>query len=148
VRQLGESALSCYRYFLGCCLSGANPSFLETLSLGLFAVLFGGVTALFPIFARDIIMTGPEGLGLLRAAPVLGSLAMAIALTHYPLSRNAGAYLFAAVSVFGLAAIVFGLSVNMYLSLAALATLGAADMVSAVIRFSLVQLRPMPCAAG
>jgi hypothetical protein len=104
-------------------------------------VLFGGVTALFPVFARDILMTGPEGLGLLRAAPAIGSLAMALALTRYPLSRNVGARLFAAVAVFGLATIVFGLSSNIYLSLAALSVLGAADTVSVVIRFSLVQLQ-------
>jgi MFS family permease len=127
--------------FSGVAFLRSRPILFGTLSLDLFAVLFGGVTALFPVFARDILMTGPEGLGLLRAAPAIGSLAMALALTRYPLSRNVGPRLFAAVSVFGLATVVFGLSSNIYLSLAALATLGAADTVSVVIRFSLVQLQ-------
>jgi MFS family permease len=127
--------------FSGVAFVRSRPILFGTLSLDLFAVLFGGVTALLPVFARDILMTGPEGLGLLRAAPAIGSLAMALALTLHPLSRDVGPRLFAAVSVFGLATIVFGLSSNIYLSLAALAILGAADTVSVVIRFSLVQLQ-------
>jgi MFS family permease len=127
--------------FSGVAFVRSKPILFGTLSLDLFAVLFGGVTALFPVFARDILGTGPEGLGLLRAAPAIGSLAMALALTRYPLSRNVGARLFAAVSVFGLATILFGLSHNIYLSLAALTIMGAADAVSVVIRFALVQLQ-------
>jgi MFS family permease len=137
----GREPFTLQSLFSGVAFIRSKPILLGTLSLDLFAVLFGGVTALFPVFARDVLMTGPEGLGLLRAAPAIGSLAMALALTRYPLSQNVGAHLFAAVSLFGLATIVFGLSVNMYLSLAALATLGAADTVSVIIRFSLVQLQ-------
>jgi len=127
--------------FSGVAFVRSRPIILGTLSLDLFAVLFGGATALFPVFARDILMTGPEGLGLLRAAPAIGSLAMALTLTRFPVHRNVGARMFAAVAVFGLATIAFGLSANIYWSLAALAILGAADTVSVVIRFSLVQLQ-------
>ncbi len=127
--------------FSGVAFVRRKPMILGTLSLDLFAVLFGGVTALLPIFARDILSVGPEGLGVLRAAPALGALVMAVALTRFPIRRKAGALMFAAVSVYGLATVVFGLSQNVYLSLAALATLGAADTISVVIRFSLVQLQ-------
>jgi MFS family permease len=137
----GREPFTLQSLFSGVAFVRSKPIILGTLSLDLFAVLFGGVTALFPVFARDILMTGPEGLGLLRAAPALGSLAMALALTRYPLSRNVGARLFAAIAVFGFATVIFGLSANMYLSLAALAVLGAADTVSVIIRFSLVQLQ-------
>jgi MFS family permease len=128
-------------FFSGIGFARRKPIILGTLSLDLFAVLFGGVTALLPVFAHDILKTGPEGLGLLRAAPALGALCMAAALTRYPISRNVGALMFTAVSMFGFATVIFGLSHNIYLSLAALATLGAADTVSVVIRFSLVQIQ-------
>src|SRR5262249_21336399 len=86
--------------FSGVVFVRSKPILFGTLSLDLFVVLFGGVTALFPVFARDILMTGPEGLGLLRAAPAMGSLAIALALTRYPLTQNIGRRLFASVSVF------------------------------------------------
>jgi MFS family permease len=114
---------------------------LGLLSLDLFAVLLGGATALLPIYARDILGTGPWGLGLLRAAPACGALVMSVMLTHRPVGRHAGPILLAGVVVFGLATVVFGVSTALPLSLAALAILGAADLLSVVIRHSLVQMR-------
>jgi hypothetical protein len=111
------------------------------LSLDLFAVLLGGATALLPLYARDILGTGPWGLGLLRAAPACGALVMSVMLTRRPVGRHAGPVLFGGVLVFGLATVVFGLSTALPLSLAALAVLGAADLLSVVIRHSLVQMR-------
>ncbi len=111
-----------------------------TLTLDLFAVLLGGATALLPIYARDILGTGPWGLGLLRSSPAVGALATSIVLAHHPPDRRAGRTLFAAVAAFGAATVVFGLSRHLVLSMAALAVLGAADLVSVVIRLSLVQL--------
>ena len=117
-----------------------NPSILGTISLDLFAVLFGGVTALLPIYARDILMTGPFGLGVLRAALAIGALMMTSMLARHTIRRHVGLRMFQAVIVFGVATIVFSLSHWMWLSVLALALLGAADNVSVVIRFSLVQL--------
>lgn len=114
---------------------------LGALSLDLFVVLLGGATALLPIYARDVLETGPWGLGLLRAAPGVGALAVAVVLAGRPLRHAVGPSLFAAVLIFGLATVVFGLSTSMPLSLAALAVLGAANVVSVVIRWSLIQLR-------
>jgi hypothetical protein len=111
------------------------------MSLDLFAVLLGGATALLPIYARDILGTGPWGLGFLRAAPAMGALAMSLFLTRRPVDRQAGPALFAGVFVFGLATLVFGVSTSLPLSLAALVVLGAADLLSVVIRQSLVQIR-------
>ncbi|WP_205665142.1 MFS transporter [Caldimonas tepidiphila] len=113
---------------------------LGAISLDLFAVLLGGATALLPIFAKDVLHVGPWGLGLLRGAPAVGALLMSIALTRWPITRRAGALMFAAVAVYGVATLVFALSEVFALSLAALAVSGAADMVSVVIRQSLVQL--------
>jgi MFS family permease len=127
--------------FSGIAFVRKRPVIFGTLSLDLFAVLLGGATALLPIFAQDILKTGPAGLGLLRAAPAVGALIMSVVLAHYPLKYRVGELMFAAVSVFGAATIVFGLSTNFFLSLAALTTLGAADVVSVVIRSSLVQLQ-------
>jgi len=114
---------------------------LGLMSLDLFAVLLGGATALLPIYARDILQTGPWGLGLLRAAPAIGALAMSLVLARRPVERDAGPMLFASVIVFGLATIVFGISTSLALSLAALGVLGASDLLSMIIRQSLVQLR-------
>ena len=110
------------------------------LSLDLFAVLLGGATALLPIYARDILGTGPWGLGLLRAAPAAGALATSLVLARRPVDRGAGRMLFGGVFVFGLATVVFGVSTSLPLSLAALAALGVADLLSVVIRHSLVQM--------
>ena len=118
----------------------ARPVLLGAISLDLFAVLLGGATALLPIFARDILHTGPWGLGLLRAAPAVGALAMSLALTRWPVQRRSGAWLLGAVAVYGATMVAFGLSQALWLSMLALAASGAADMVSVVIRQTLVQL--------
>ena len=117
-----------------------NPAILGTISLDLFAVLLGGATALLPIYARDILRTGPLGLGLLRAAPAVGALLMTAVLARHAIRRRVGMRMFQAVIVFGVATVVFAISQVMWLSLLALAIMGAADTVSVVIRFSLVQL--------
>jgi len=113
---------------------------LGAVSLDLFAVLLGGAVALLPIFARDILHTGPWGLGLLRSAPAVGALTMSIVLTRWPLERRVGRTLLGAVALFGAATLVFGLSHSLWVSLAALAVTGGADMVSVVVRQTLVQL--------
>jgi MFS family permease len=118
----------------------ANPVVLGAISLDLFAVLLGGVTALLPIFARDILAAGPQGLGLLRAAPALGALGASIYLARRPLQKKVGRIMFVSVAVFGIMTIVFALSRSIVLSCMALAILGWADMISVVIRASLVQL--------
>jgi MFS family permease len=117
-----------------------NPAILGTISLDLFAVLFGGVTALLPIYARDILNAGPSGLGILRAAPAVGALLMTTILARHAIDRRVGMRMFQSVIVFGVATIVFALSHWIWLSVLALAVLGAADTISVVIRFSLVQL--------
>ena len=127
--------------FSGLAFIARQRLLLGLLSLDLFAVLLGGATALLPIYARDILGTGPWGLGLPRAAPACGALVTSIVLTRHPIGRHAGAMLFAGVLVFGLATVVFGISTTLPLSLAALAVLGAADLLSVVIRHSLVQIR-------
>ena len=126
--------------FAGVRFIRSNSAILGTISLDLFAVLFGGVTALLPIYARDILHTGPLGLGILRAAPAVGALLMTMVLARHSINRHVGLRMFQAVIVFGVATVVFALSYWMWLSLLALAVLGAADTVSVVIRFSLVQL--------
>lgn len=117
-----------------------RPVIFGAISLDLFSVLLGGATALLPVYAKDILGTGPWGLGLMRAAPSIGALAMSIHLTRRPLTRSVGKIMFAAVAVFGLGTIVFGLSRWLPLSVAALVLLGASDMVSVVIRATLIQL--------
>lgn len=113
---------------------------LGAVSLDLFAVLLGGATALLPIFAKDILQVGPWGLGLLRAAPAVGALLMSLALTRWSMDRRVGHKLLWAVAVYGLCMLVFGLSTHFLLSLFVLAISGAADMVSVVIRMTLIQL--------
>ena len=113
---------------------------LGATTLDLFAVLLGGATALLPIYARDILQIGPVGLGLLRAAPAAGAFLASIALLRWPLRRHVGPKLLAAVAVFGLATVVFGLSRSFTLSLLALVLTGAADSISVVVRSTLVQL--------
>jgi MFS family permease len=126
--------------FSGIAFIRERPVLLGAISLDLFAVLLGGATALLPIYARDILGTGPWGLGVLRAGPAAGALIMSVVLTRLSLRRGVGTKLFAAVAAFGLATIIFALSRNMVLSFVALAIVGAADNVSVVIRSSLVQL--------
>jgi MFS family permease len=113
---------------------------LGVITLDLFVVLLGGATALLPIYARDILVVGPIGLGLLRSAPAVGALLTAVVLSRHPVERHIGRKMFAVVAIYGVATIVFGLSTWFPLSLAALAVLGASDAVSIVIRFSLVQI--------
>jgi len=127
--------------FSGIAFIRRKPVILGALSLDLFAVLLGGATALLPVFARDILHAGPWALGVLRAAPAVGALAGSIYLAHFPLRRRAGTALFGGVIAFGIATIVFGLSRNLYVSLIALAALGASDVISVVVRMSLVQLQ-------
>jgi MFS family permease len=126
--------------FAGVRFIRSNPAILGTISLDLFAVLFGGATALLPIYARDILQAGPLGLGILRAAPAVGALLMTALLAQHSIQRRVGLRMFQAVIVFGVATVVFAVSHWMWLSVLALAILGAADTVSVVIRFSLVQL--------
>jgi MFS family permease len=113
---------------------------LGVITLDLFVVILGGVTALLPIFARDILSVGPAGLGLLRSAPAAGALMTAAILANHPVERWIGLKMFAVVAIYGMSTIIFGLSNWFPLSLAALAALGAADALSVVIRFSLVQI--------
>jgi MFS family permease len=114
---------------------------LGAISLDLFAVLLGGAVALLPVYAREILHTGPWGLGLLRTAPGIGAALMAVALAHRPLRARAGPALLWSVAGFGICTILFGVSTSLVLSLVALICLGAADMVSVIIRATLVQLR-------
>jgi len=130
---------------LGSLLSGlqfvrSRPIVLGAISLDLFAVLFGGATALLPIYARDILHVGPTGLGMLRSAPGVGAVVCAVWLTASPIKRHVGRWLFVSVIAFGLATMVFGIAKNFMLSLAALAVLGAGDMMSVFVRGYLVQL--------
>jgi MFS family permease len=126
-------------------LSGAkfvfnHPILLPALSLDMISVLFGGVTALLPIFAKEILFIGPKGLGALRAAPAIGATLMSFALTKIELNRKAGNWLFTAVTGFGACILIFGLSHDFYLSMAALALSGAFDSISMVVRSAAVQL--------
>jgi MFS family permease len=114
---------------------------LGAISLDLFAVLLGGPAALLPVYARTILNVGATGLGILRSAPGLGAIAMALLLAHHPLGRRQGSIMLACVFGFGVFTIVFGLSHHIGLSLAALALMGACDMVSVVVRSTMVQLR-------
>jgi hypothetical protein len=118
-----------------------RPILLGAMSIDLFAMLLGSVTALLPIFARDILETGPWGLGLLRSAPAIGALAVSIALAHCSLDRRLGTILIASIVALGLSIIGFALSTSLVLSIMALAVYGASDAVSVVIRHSLVQTR-------
>ena len=118
----------------------ARKVLLGAISLDLFAVLLGGAVALMPIYARDVLEVGEVGLGALRSAPAVGAGAVALLLALRPLPGHAGAWMFGCVAIFGVATIVFGLSTSFPVSLIALAVLGASDMVSVVVRQSLVQL--------
>jgi MFS family permease len=113
---------------------------LGSITLDLFAVVLGGATALLPIYAKDIFQTGPEGLGLLRLSPAIGAIILSFLMARFPIRRNAGPIMFAAVAVFGVSTIIFGLSTSMPVGVLALAAMGAADQVSVVIRSTLIQL--------
>jgi len=127
--------------FGGIAFIRSRPDILGAISLDLFAVLLGGATALLPVYARDILHAGPLGLGLLRAAPAIGALLVSVWLSRRPIAGQAGARMFAAVALFGVATVVFGVSRSLPLSVAALIVLGGADVVSVVVRSSLVQLQ-------
>jgi len=118
----------------------SKPVVFGAISLDLFAVLFGGATALLPVFASDVLHVGPDGLGLLRTAPGIGAAVCAMLLAFAPITRSVGAWMFGGVAAFGVATIVFAFSTNFVLTLAVLIVLGAADMVSVYIRHLLVQL--------
>jgi MFS family permease len=119
----------------------SRPILLGAMSLDLFTVLLGGVTALLPIYARDILQAGPWALGLLRSAPAVGALAATIVLARHAISGSAGRIMFAAVGTFGAASLLFALSTSIAVSFLALAIYGAADAISVVIRQSLIQMR-------
>ncbi len=135
-----RSPINLAAFFAGVSYIRRNPIVLGVISLDLFAVLLGGTTALLPIFADEIFHTGPEGLGVLRAAPAIGALVITALLTTSPLTRRVGRIMFVSVACFGLATIVFAFSRSFALSMAALTVLGAADAVSVVIRMTLVQI--------
>jgi MFS family permease len=118
-----------------------HPILFGVISLDLFVVMLSGVTALLPIYARDVLQTGPWGLGLLRSAPALGALAMSVVLAHAAIERRAGLLMFATTAVFAVSTVVFALSTSLALSLAALTVYGATDAVSVVIRMAMVQTR-------
>jgi MFS family permease len=127
-------------FFAGIGFIRRRPVILGSITLDLFAVVLGGATALLPIYVKDIFEGGPADLGLLRLSPAVGALALSILLAHWPIRRHAGATMLATVAVFGLATIVFGLSTSLPVAVVALVVMGAADMVSVVIRMTLVQL--------
>jgi MFS family permease len=137
---LSREPMTLATFFAGFAFIRRNPVVFGVISLDLFVVLLGGVTALLPVFARDVFAAGPWALGLLRAAPGVGALTMALVLTRWPIEYKAGKMMFAAVAGYGLSTALFALSNNFIIALASLAALGASDMVSVVIRMTLVQL--------
>jgi MFS family permease len=140
IGRMEHRALSLKVVLAGFQYMGRSPLLLGAASLDLFAVLLGGAVALTPIFANDILHTGPRGLGMLRAAPAAGAVTMSLLMARFPFRRRAGLRLFVCVAVFGVATIVFGYSRNLALSLSALYISGAADSISVIIRGSLLQL--------
>jgi MFS family permease len=135
-----QEPVSLSTVFAGFAFLGKQPVVLGAISLDLFAVVFGGVTALLPIYAKDILQTGPWGLGLLRAAPAVGALILGVALAYMPLDRHVGRKLFVSVAIYGASILVFAYSTDFVIAMIALAVSGAADMVSIVVRQTLVQL--------
>jgi len=137
-----DTMLAGLRYVIGTRL------LLGSISLDLFAVLLGGAASLMPIFAVDILHSGANGLGLLRAMPSLGALAVSLTLLVYPIKRRAGKTMLVCVGIFGIATIIFGLSRNIVLSCIALVIIGASDMISVVVRSSILQLATPPAMRG
>ena len=133
-------AMSLSSMLAGAAFIRSRPEILGAISLDLFAVLLGGATALLPIYARDVLFVGPWGLGLLRSAPALGALAMAMVITRWGVKRHAGHWMLIAVAGFGVATIAFGLSTDPVLSFIALLAVGATDQVSMFVRQTLIQL--------
>jgi MFS family permease len=138
--DIGTAASPWQQMVHGLAYVRSNRLVLGAISLDLFAVLLGGATAMLPVFARDVLHVGPQGLGVLRAAPAVGATLTAAFFAVRPLKQNVGSKMLVAVGVFGLATVIFGFSRSMPLSLACLALLGAADMFSVYVRQSLIQL--------
>src|SRR5271156_1587233 len=139
-RIAGKAPVTAKSVLAGIRYIGERKNILGAISLDLFVVLLGGATALLPAYARDILHTGPWGLGLLRLSPAVGALSTSIFLAHHPIRTKAGQRMFAAVIVFGVATVAFALSRSVWLSMAILSVLGAADVTSVVVRSSLVQM--------
>jgi MFS family permease len=144
VERSEKKAFNLHTMLAGMRYVWATKLLLGSISLDLFAVLLGGAVALLPIYATDILHAGPRGLGLLRAMPSVGALAVSLTMVWRPIKRRAGAVMLCCVGVFGAATVVFGLSRTMWVSLLALVLVGASDMVSVVIRGSVLQLATPP----
>lgn len=140
IQQKSKEAMSWKSLMAGVQFVRSKPLILSTISLDMIAVLFGGATALLPIYAKDILQTGPAGLGPLRAAPALGAMTMGFFLTQMPPMQRAGKSLLWAVAGFGFATIIFGISKIFWVSLVALFALGALDNISVVVRHTLLQV--------
>ncbi|HVG51244.1 MAG TPA: MFS transporter [Xanthobacteraceae bacterium] len=138
--KLAREPVTLKTVFAGIDFVRKNPMVLGPMSLDMFAVIFGGATALLPIFARDIFEVGTWGLGVMRAAPAVGAVLVSIVLIRWPIRRHLGRVMYAGVAVFGLSTIVFGLSTSFPLSIFALMVIGGSDMLSVVIRQPLIQL--------
>jgi MFS family permease len=138
--RAGRAAADLHGLLEGVRFVFAKKAILGAVSLDLFAVLFGGATALLPIFAKDILITGPWGLGILRSSPAIGAALMAVWMAHHPIRNRAGVRMFVCVAAFGVCTILFAISRNFWLSMVTLVVLGAVDMVSVIIRATLVQV--------
>ena len=138
---LGRDPTGLQSVFAGIAFIRSKSEILGAISLDLFAVLLGGATALLPVYAREILLVGPWGLGILRSAPAIGALLMSLYLANNPIRHKMGRTMFVAVIVFGAAIMGFAVSTSLALSLGMLIILGAADVISVVIRQSLVQMR-------
>lgn len=140
VSGVPKSSVTATSMFLGIRYIRDHKNILGAISLDLFAVLLGGATALLPAYAQDVLRTGPWGLGLLRLSPAIGALTTSVVLARYPIRKHAGMRMFLAVMVFGLATVAFALSRSIWLSMALLIVLGSADVMSVVVRSTLVQM--------
>jgi MFS family permease len=138
--QVVRAAVSLHSLLEGLRFVWGRKTVLGAISLDLFAVLFGGATALLPAYTQDVLHAGPDVFGYLRASPGIGAGAMALWLAFKPVTRRVGVYMFAGVAIFGVATLVFGLTNRLWIAMPALAALGAGDMVSVYIRMLLVQL--------
>ncbi len=134
------SPVSMQSLFAGIAFIRANPVVLGAIALDLFATVLGSVAALLPIYAKDVLHTGPWGLGLLRSAPAVGGLVISALMTHRAITHSVGKRMFIAVSVFGISTLLFSLSTNFIVSLMLLVVVGASDLMSTVLRHSLVQM--------
>lgn len=141
IQPVGREKTSMRSVLSGLVFVYRHKVILGTISLDLFAVLLGGATALLPIYAQDILHTGPWGLGFMRTAPAVGALLMSVFFAYFPIKKAFGPTLFGALGVFGLATMLFAISKMLIVSLIALLLVGASDVISVVIRSSLVQLQ-------